>query len=278
MPTETPRYFFIEEEIPLSGQIVEAVSSVAETEPSALPSLQAVVDTDALNAIARGQSTTTVSLFYAGYHVTILNGVRLVVREPDSLHASLTTVSNVLVPTTDRDQSCSELLIPYPPAWENVLDVSYGEPTVRVDGEPAETGIVSVGGFTRSASASSAETPAGVPSVTCVDDPSDLSALDTAINEQVSTWRANDNQTVVCFHSVTDLLTHVDSAAAWAFLDRLSSALSAAGALTYYYVDPEHCSTADLDRLGSIVDATVERGDAGYQLSSSNSDDPTKIV
>ncbi|MFC6756065.1 MULTISPECIES: HalOD1 output domain-containing protein [Haloarcula] len=65
--------------------VVEAVSSVENCEPTALPPLYRVVDTDALDALfatgpgAGGDRGCAVSFAFSDSHVTIENGERIVV-------------------------------------------------------------------------------------------------------------------------------------------------------------------------------------------------------
>ncbi|WP_265108106.1 DUF7504 family protein [Halosolutus halophilus] len=265
MPADTPRYVHLEEGPPLGGQIVRAISSIVDEDRDELAPLHGTIDPEALETVVRDEPTQFVSVVYEGFHVTILNGTRLVVRDTDSIYAELAGVSNVLVPTTDRTDACTELLTPYPPEWENVLSVSFDDPTVHLEGHPAETGIVTVGGFTRSTSQSStapARTSGApdLPSVASVADPTDLSALESAIADQLSAWEGTQNPTVVCFHSITELLQHVDSTAARRFLEALTREISAADAIAHYHVDADSCPGPELDALESIVDVTVERG------------------
>jgi len=65
--------------------VVEAVSSFENCEPTALPALHDVVDTDALDALfetgsdADGDRDCTVSFAFSDSYVTIENGERIVV-------------------------------------------------------------------------------------------------------------------------------------------------------------------------------------------------------
>ncbi|MFC4543402.1 HalOD1 output domain-containing protein [Halosolutus amylolyticus] len=271
MPADTPFYVLLEDGPPLGGQIVQAVSTVVDEGREELAPLQETVDPEVLETIVRERSTRFVSIVYEGVQVTVLNGTRLVVRDPDSIHAALTGVSNVLVPTTERSEVCTELLTPYPPAWENVLVISFDDPSVHLEGRPAETGIVTVGGFTRSASTSASEpvrtdTGPDPPSIAAVEDPTDLATLESVITDQLSAWATNDNRTVVCFHSLSELLGHVDWTTGRRFLEALARKISAADAIAHYHVDVGACPGVDLDALESIVDATVERDETGLRV------------
>ncbi len=64
--------------------VVEAVSSFENCEPTSLPPLYRVVDTDALDALfASGDLGCTVSFTFSDSHVTIENSERIVV-EPET--------------------------------------------------------------------------------------------------------------------------------------------------------------------------------------------------
>lgn len=66
-----------------SRAVVDAVAEAAGTAPTSLPSLNGVVDPDALDALFSGDRTSgEVSFPYAGYRITVTADQRVTVVDP----------------------------------------------------------------------------------------------------------------------------------------------------------------------------------------------------
>jgi hypothetical protein len=115
---------------------------------------------------------------------------------------------------------------------------------------PANIGIVSVeiGGSNGGAST---DRPGG-PAVRRISDPSDLTGVGIAISEFLSAWADTDQQTVVCFDSVTALLQYVDANRVFQFLNEMTSKFEQAGVHAHFHLLPEAHEAQNLSVLTSL--------------------------
>lgn len=176
-------------------------------------------------------------------------------------------------------EHCEAALTPADPARENVLFVTYDREVspddlwdrwdAAIGTPPAELGIIAIGDETRSSAARSASSrPAGPdpghagPVITTIADPTDLTALGTAIVTYLDGWEANDDRTVVCFNSITTLLEHVGVETAFGFLYTLTGYIDRNGATAHFHLDQtvHHAETVEV--LRDVFDRTVDTGDA----------------
>ncbi|MEF8809264.1 DUF7504 family protein, partial [Natronomonas sp.] len=117
---------------------------------------------------------------------------------------------------------------------------------------PANIGIVSVemGGASGGSGASTARNSG--PTVRRISDPSDLTGVGIAISEFLSAWADTDQQTVVCFDSVTALLQSVDANRVFQFLNEMTSKFEQAGVHAHFHLLPEAHETQNLSDLTSL--------------------------
>ncbi|WP_336134530.1 DUF7504 family protein [Natronomonas amylolytica] len=120
----------------------------------------------------------------------------------------------------------------------------------HADAPPANIGIVSVemGGANGGAGT---DRNAG-PAVRRISDPSDLTGVGIAISEFLSAWADTDQQTVVCFDSVTALLQYVDANRVFQFLNEMTSKFEQAGAHAHFHLLPEAHEPQNLSVLASL--------------------------
>jgi hypothetical protein len=118
---------------------------------------------------------------------------------------------------------------------------------------PANIGIVSVEMGSASGGGSGASTARNSgPAVRRISDPSDLTGVGIAISEFLSAWADTDQQTVVCFDSVTALLQYVDANRVFQFLNEMTSKFEQAGVHAHFHLLPEAHETQNLSVLTSL--------------------------
>jgi hypothetical protein len=120
----------------------------------------------------------------------------------------------------------------------------------HADAPPANVGLVSVepgsGG-----NGASTDRPGG-PAVRRIADPSDLTGVGIAISEFLSAWADTDQQTVVCFDSVTALLEYVDANRVFQFLNEMTTKFEQAGVHAHFHLLPEAHEQQDISVLTSL--------------------------
>lgn len=167
---------------------------------------------------------------------------------------------------------CSSLLSTRPPQDTQFLSVTLdGTPDDRLAvwrnrvGElPAEAAVIDVGETTRSASAASASGPGMTPvSIETVGDPADLTGLAIAISKYADTWTDTASTPVVCFHSLTSLLSHVAEERVFQLLHAMTGRLRDSGAVAHYHLDPTACDDSVVNRFSPLFDVIVEVGSDG---------------
>lgn len=188
----------------------------------------------------------------------------------EAVRESLGDATTVLLLASDQhheSEACSSLLSVVAPEEAQYLSVTLDDTAdERLDewraniGElPAETGVISVGETTRSASAASPSGPGSGPvSVDSVGDPSDLTGLAMAIGAYLDAWSDADRTPVVCFHSITSLLFHADQPRVFRFLHSTTGRLRDLGAVAHYHLDPAAFDESTINAFSALFDAVVE--------------------
>lgn len=107
--------------------------------------------------------------------------------------------------------------------------------------------------------------PAAIDSVSVqrIEDATDLTSLGIEISEQIAEWEGNGNRTAVCFHSVTDLLLHVDEVVAFRFLHVLADRFAAADVVAHYHMDAGAHDETTIGTFRPLFDAVVEADEHG---------------
>lgn len=189
------------------------------------------VDDDVLEAL--GDATTVLLLASGPHEAEVCSSLLSVVAPEDAQYLSVTL-----------DDTADERL----DEWRtNIGDL------------PAETGVISVGETTRSASAASPSGPgAGAVSVDSVADPSDLTGLAMAIGGYLDAWADADRTPVVCFHSITSLLFHAEQPRVFRFLHSTTGRLRDLGAVAHYHLDPNAFDESTVNAFSALFDAVVE--------------------
>jgi hypothetical protein len=260
--------------------IVKAVAWIKGVEPTQLEPLHDVLDPDALDDVLslEKDSARAVTFSYEGYDIHVDSHGHVVVRDSSgSIHEKLDQPSNVLVLERDRghcsEEMCADLLRTEPYDQENVLSVTYsssqrGRRPVwnrRSNQVPANIGLITVGDFTRSSSQQSTTDGCnpGHIHVDTVPDPSNLSDLGVRISECLSAWEDTENQTVMCFRSLTELLHHVETSYAFRFLHILTARITNAEAVAHYHLDVEAHDEQTVETLKPLFDTVIEIDQTG---------------
>ncbi|WP_162562642.1 DUF7504 family protein [Salinigranum rubrum] len=198
--------------------------------------------------------------------------------QPESLSEQIGSSSNALLcgpATSDVDTMVCRTLLTGPYDREsNVLHVEFtrsldecgrvGEETVQ----PARMKIVKVGDMIRSVAtqATSVGTQSSESLIETVHDPADLTALGVAVTRILDSWQETDQQTIVCFHSVTALLDHVDCYLAFRFLHVLTSRIETAGAVAHYHLDPTAHDDQTVTTIIQLFDTVAEFDDGDWTV------------
>lgn len=175
----------------------------------------------------------------------------------------------------DGDAKCRDLSTISSLDQENLLVVihnrsadSWLEDWRREVGElPANFGVISIGGFTRSEALQSFPSDSGqglktqietVPEVETIPNIIDLMEIGVTINRYIDSWEGNGKQTVVCFNCLTELMEEVDQETAFKFLHLLTSRLGSADAVAHFHLDPEVPDVTDIKTIEWLFDSTIE--------------------
>lgn len=183
-----------------------------------------------------------------------------------------------------ENDACIDLLTITDLPDENILSVTLTQsPDQRLtiwnqyvhNSQPSQAGIISAGETARSTShkkvSSTTSETCDIPlSVETILNPADLAALGLSINDYLSEWSANGNQTVICFHSLTALLQNADLDEVFRFLTLVTQRVRAYEAVAHYHIDPQAQSDEALFTLETLFDEVIETGTV--TLEESNSD------
>lgn len=165
------------------------------------------------------------------------------------------------------DRACIDHLIQHTPERTNILAVTLTQsPDERIeiwrrlvgDAIPANTSFVCVDESTRSASSTSVKGCYGKVSVEIVSSPGDLTNLGVAITNTLSEWSENDQQSVLCFHSLTPILQYVEPRDLFRFLHVLIQNVKSTGTIAHYHLDPTAHDEQTVNLFKSVVDSVID--------------------
>lgn len=207
--------------------------------------------------------------------------MRAVADSAASLAAQLGDANNVLVQAPamgDEDaEACGSLLSVVPPDRSDVLCVTFNQPpdarlehwgTYGGPTDAANLGFVVVGEGVRSAAADTAFTPRPTPdalgpTVVSVSNPGDLTGIGIELGRFLSDWAADDNQLLLCFHTLTTLLQYAELQTAYQFVHVLTGRVRSSGGLSHFHLDPTAHDQRTRNALAGLFDAVVERESDG---------------
>lgn len=155
----------------------------------------------------------------------------------------------------------------------NVLIVAYGYGhrdlraawCDRIDESPAGFGTITVGSENDGHRDVVPVSRTGRDVTTTIPNPTDLAELGTTISLYLDDWTTG--RTLVCFHSIEDLLASVETETAFRFLHVLTRRLSGAEAVGQFSLDPTAVDESTIRTLEPIFDTVTEE----------RSDDPSAI-
>jgi hypothetical protein len=161
--------------------------------------------------------------------------------------------------------ACLHLLADTDAEARNVLALGYSTPpdqaarAARADGPTGDTTFVCIGERTRSAaSTTSAFDPVpGAATAQVVPDPADLARIGVVVNECLEEWADVGARTVICYHSLTDLLEYVDLQTAFRFLHVMTGRIAAADAQAHFHLDPAAHDEETVRTLSLLFDDVV---------------------
>ena len=175
------------------------------------------------------------------------------------------------------DELGVDLISEAPPEETHLLNVTFdrkpdefvGQYRARHGRLPAKTGVIEVGGQTRSAATSAPAGPGPAPvTVEAVSDPSDLTGLSMAISAYLDAWEDGKETPVVCFDSRSAWLSQTNESRVFAFLHSIVGRLRESGAVAHFRINPEINDEATINRFASLMDAVIrvhEDGDTSTQ-------------
>lgn len=194
---------------------------------------------------------------------------------PDSDSEGGGRPSNVLLlaPTMGEyeDRMCGQLLDePVTDGAHTVLVACRESPDDRLDVRDeqvgpvhGETTVVDVEAVARSAAAATGGQSGGpTPDrsdvrIESVSDPTDLidlgTTLDTCLRRPTGSC-----ETVLCFHSLTDLLQYTDRREVFKFLEVLTGNVDRAGAVAHYHLDPSAHDEETIETIAALCDETLD--------------------
>lgn len=146
----------------------------------------------------------------------------------------------------------------------NVLIVAYGDShrdlraTWRdhIEESPAGFGTIVVGSGIDDHRSVDPVSRTGHDVTATVRSPTDLAELGTTISLYLDDWTAG--RTLVCFHSLEDLLASVETETAFRFLHVLTRRLSGADAVSQFSINPAAVDEATVRTLEPIFDTVTE--------------------
>jgi Halobacterial output domain 1 len=91
--------------------------------------------------------------------------------------------------------------------------------------------------------------------------PASLGRLETTIHLYLDQWSVNDEETVLCFDSISSLLRHVDRTTGFRFLYSLTEYLRQQSVLAHFHIDPDLHDNATIAMMCSLFDAVHGRSE-----------------
>lgn len=163
----------------------------------------------------------------------------------------------------DSDASTNTLLVTLLQSPDDRVDV------LRRHGvRPNELGVICCDDTTRGASAATTPSPStstpGMPTITAVPSPADLTGIGMQVSRFLSAWSDTDAEVRVCLHSLTVLLQHVDVQRAFRFLHVLTQRVTVSGAVAHYHMDPAAHDPQVVAMVQSLCDVTLELVDGEW--------------
>lgn len=169
---------------------------------------------------------------------------------------------------------CQPFFQMYPPSKQNVLLISLRQSAedrrdaflAGVESEPANLGVISSSDEDRQRQTGRQQDPEEASSgmvVKVVGDPGDLTRLGITISNVISSWEGNDNQTVVCFDSMSTLLQYADLQRVFRFVHVLQGRLGNVDAKTHYHLNPDAHDSQTEATIRSLFDGVVTVSEAG---------------
>lgn len=175
----------------------------------------------------------------------------------------------------DREREfdcCVDLLTPVEPANLNIWSLGISLPPderlraweARREGYPADFRIVSGQQLPQAETIERSEELGfdPTPRFTSLDDPKNLTDLGVELLESLQAWEANENKTVVCFHSLTALLQHVSTEQAYQFLHPFTSKVREFEATAHYHLNPRAHDEREVEQLATLFDSVITPGDS----------------
>lgn len=175
------------------------------------------------------------------------------------------------------DAACAELVGGGSPVAESALLVSlHDSPDRRLDvlrrhgGDlPEEITVVTGGGEMRSATAPGADSDPAIRSdgdvrATVVSGPGTVTGIARPISRTLSEWTDEETRGRMCFHSVSDLLEHVDLRTAFRLLHVVTRHASATNAICHFHFDPSRQDTETLHTIDTLFDSVIEFESGGW--------------
>lgn len=182
----------------------------------------------------------------------------------------------VLGPTQGAtcDRNCTTLLSYTVPDRTNILAVTVTRSAndwlsmwqQHSSGSPGSMVVVSLGEETGDAPTSTTISTQSGPEqikIETVSDPSDLTRVGIMFSRLVSEISTTEEQTAVCFHSLTAMLQYVEPRRLFRFLHILRGKLSSVDAMAHYHMDPEAHDTQTVSVFKSLFDTVVRITDEG---------------
>ncbi len=78
-------------------------------------------------------------------------------------------------------------------------------------------------------------------------------------------WAKNQNQTVICFHSLTALIQYADLQRVFRFLHVLTARIDLIDAVAHFHMDPGAHDAQTRNTLVQLFDAVINIGEDGEQ-------------
>jgi len=187
--------------------------------------------------------------------------------------ADLSGMTQVLVlgsvsdPVTD--DVCSRLLSHGSDPHNVVVITIADSPTERLRAlhegsyHGGETVVVDVGGIGEPSVQSGLGGDSGNVTIRQVSSPSDVSRLGMVVDNVLSEWGGSSRPTVLCFHSLSELLQYVDLQTAFRFIHVLKGRLTSIGATAHFHMDPEEHSIEALKTLQPVFDEILRVSEDG---------------
>jgi hypothetical protein len=186
----------------------------------------------------------------------------------------------LLVPSMDPadDEGCVHLLDGDSIENKNVLCVTLTDTPddrmaswrVHMEDQPAKTAFIGVGDPARSAAATngSVHDPQQAIQIESVSSPGDLTGLGMRVTQLISEWKDNENDTVLCFHTLTSLIQYVDIDRVFRFLHMLTARFDVGNTVGHFHMDPTAHDEREINTIKTLFDAVVEFRDGEWVVRS----------